>query len=67
VIIIEIIEEFLLSVLLMIYVSGLAWGLSRIRQRLTSKPIDQYGMDSQSLATHEYRQEAEALSNLQIR
>jgi hypothetical protein len=64
VVVVEIIEEFLFPVLLMIYVSGWAWGLSRIRQRFTRKPIDQYGMDSQSLADHECHQEAEAISNL---
>ena len=63
-IIVEFIEEFLLPVLLMIYVSGLALGLSKIRQKLTGKPINQCSTDSQSLAAHECHQEAVTPSNL---
>ena len=62
-IIVELIEEFLLPVVLMIYVAGLALVLSKIRQRITGTRIDQCSTPGQPLATHGCCQEAEILSN----
>ena len=61
-IIIELIEEFILPIVLMAYVSGLAIALRKIRQRITGTPIDQCSSDGRFLAAHEGDQEVVILS-----
>ena len=62
-IVIELIEELILPIVLMIYVSGIAIAIHKIRKRITGSPIDQFSSDGQLRATHDGHQEAVILSN----